>query len=468
MVQPFGSDPAMNGYYAPFLGEIDAPDLVIDGVLPEGLAGTFYRNGPNPAFPVREGDRYHIFDGDGMIYAVTLGGGRASMKNRWVQTGKLKAERAAGRRLFGVFGNPRFSDPSADPADYNTANTHIWPHAGRLFALMEGCPPVEIDPETLDTLGSETFGDAAAGPFTAHPKTCPDSGELHAFGYSARGPGSTAIRYNVLDKAGRPTHTAFLDQPYSSMMHDFLLTERTVVFPVMPVTIDMGRALAGKPMTAWEDGRASHFGVMPRGGTAADLRWIDSDPKFMFHSVNSFEAGDDIVIDVAGAARAPLMPDTDGRLPRHEDTRFTLRRWIVSPGGVREEVLDTLDMQFPRIDDRVQGRDYAYAFVNGTARPTAGRIDGFDTVARITVATGARDAFDAGEGAFLGEPVFVPRPGSTREGDGWLLILKWDSIANESALLVFDAAAIGAGPLATVRMPARVPGGFHCHWRAAA
>ncbi len=465
MVQSFGADPQMNGYYAPFLAELDAPDLVVDGVLPDGLAGTFYRNGPNPAYPVREGDRYHIFDGDGMIYAITLGGGRASMKNRWVQTGKLKAERAAGKRLFGVFGNPRFSDPSVDYADYNIANTHIWPHAGRLFALMEGCPPVEMDPESLETLGSETFGGAAAGPFTAHPKTCPDSDELHAFGYSAKGPASPAIRYNVLDAAGRPTHTTFFDQPYASMMHDFMLTERHVVFPVMPVTIDLGRAMSGKPMAAWEHGRAAHFGIMPRGGNGDEIRWVDSDPRFMFHSVNSFEVGDDIVVDVAGAPRAPLMPDADGNMPTHEESRFCLRRWIVGPGGVREEVLDSMDVQFPRIDDRVQGRAYAHAFVNGTLRPTAGRVDGFDMVARITIATGARDAFDAGEGAYLGEPVFVPRPGSSAEGDGWLLILKWDSARNESALLVFDARTVAAGPVATVHMPARVPGGFHCHWR---
>ena len=467
MVQPFGSDPAMNGYYAPFLGELDAPDLVVDGALPAGLTGTFYRNGPNPAYPVRDGDRYHAFDGDGMIYAVKIGGGRASMRNRWVQTPKLKAEQAAGKRLFGVFGNPRFTDPSVNFMDYNTANTHIWPHGGRLYALMEGCPPVAIDPDSLATLGSETFGGAAAGPFTAHPKTCPDSGDLHAFGYSAKGPASTAIRYNVLDRAGVAKHTAFFEQPYASMMHDFMMTESHVVFPVMPVTMDMGRAMAGKPMAAWEPGRAAHFGVMPRGGTAADLRWIDSDPRFMFHSANSYQAGDDIVIDVAGSARAPLMPDADGNLPGHDESRFTLKRWIVSPGGVREEAIDTMDVQFPRIDDRFQGKRYTAAFVNGTLRPTSGRVDGFDMVARIDVDSGARDGFDAGEGAFLGEPVFVARPGSTAEGDGWLLVLKWDSGTNESALLVIDATAVGAGPVAVVHMPARVPGGFHCHWRAA-
>ncbi len=465
MVAPFGPDPYMNGYYAPFLAELDAPDLVIEGTLPEGLAGTFYRNGPNPAFPIRDGDRYHVFDGDGMIYAIKLGGGRATMKNRWVQTEKLKAERAAGKRLFGVFGNPRFTDPSVNFTDYNIANTHIWPHAGRLFALMEGCPPVEVDPESLATLGSESFGGAVSGPFTAHPKTDPDTGDLHAFGYSAKGPGSTAVRYNIIDANGRAKHTTFIDQPYPSMMHDFLMTDRHVVFPVMPVVLDMARAMSGKPMAAWENGRATSFGIMPKGGTAADLRWVESDPRFMFHSSNSFEVGDDIVIDVAGAARAPLMPDADGNLPRHEDTRFTMKRWIVSPSGVREEVIDVLDMQFPRIDDRRQGKAYGATWINCTTRPTAGRLDGFETLARIDMNGGARDSYDGGDGAYFGEPVFVPN--GAGETDGWLLALRWDSVKNESALLVMDAGHLADGPVATVRMPARVPGGFHCHWRGA-
>ena len=463
MVASFGTDPALNGYYAPFHAEMDAPDLIIEGTLPAGLAGTFYRNGPDPQFPVHAQDRYHVFDGDGMVFAITLRGGKASVKNRWVRTPKFLAERAAGKRLFGVFGNPRFNEPEAVMGDYSTANTHIWPHGGKLYGLMEGCPPVAIDPETLDTLGSESFGGAVTGPFTAHPKTCPDSGDMHAFGYSAKGPGSTAIRYNIIDKHGHATHTTFFDQPYASMMHDFMMTENFVVFPVMPVVIDMGRAMTGKPMAAWESDRATMFGIMPKGGTAADLRWVESDPRFMFHSANAFERGGDIVIDVAGAPRAPLMPDVHGNLPTHAESRFAMRRWVVGKSDVTEETIDGLDVQFPRIDDRRQGREYTSAYVNGTARPTAGRLDGFDMLARIDVAGGPRDSFDAGDGAYLGEPVFVAN--GPAETDGWLLSLKWDSLRNESALLVMDAGHLADGPVAVVRMPARVPGGFHCHWR---
>lgn len=467
MVAGFGANPALNGYLKPFHAEMDAPDLVIEGTLPAGLAGTFYRNGPDPQFPPHPEDRYHVFDGDGMIFAVALGGGKASLSNRWVRTPKFEAERAAGRRLFGVFGNPRFNDPAANPMDYSTGNTHIWPHAGRLYALMEGCPPIEMDPVTLATIGSETFGGATAGPFTAHPKICPDSGDMHAFGYSAKGPGSTAIRYNIIDARGRAKHTEFFDQPYASMMHDFLLTENHVVFPVMPVVIDFMRAMSGGPMAAWEEGRPALFGVLKRGEPATTIRWVESDPRFMFHSANAYEVGGDIVIDVAGSARAPLMPNADGSMPTHEETRFAMRRWVVPAGNgpVTDTLIDPLDIQFPRIDDRRQGRSYRAIYANTNSRPTSGRVDGFDTLVRIDPETGARDSYDAGDGAYLGEPVFVAN--GAGETDGWLLALRWDSIANESALLVMDAARLADGPVATVHMPTRIPGGFHCHWRPA-
>lgn len=468
MTQPFPDHPYLKGYYQPFGAEMDAPDLVIEGRLPQGLAGTFYRNGPDPLYPPMDGDRYHVFDGDGMIYAIRLGDGRAQLRNRHVRTRKYELERAAGRRLFGVFGNPRFNDPSVSPADYNTANTHIWPHAGALYALMEGCPPTAMDPVTLETKGYETFGGTVTGPFTAHPKTDPADGALHAFGCGARGPGSTAIRYDVIDAAGHKRHTAWLDQPYPSMMHDFALTDAHVVFPCLPVVISMERAMKGLPVAAWEDDRPAAFGIMPKGGNGGDeVRWFETDPTFAFHVAGSFDDGQDVVVDVAGSKRAPLMPSADGTLPSHQDTRFTLKRWrIGGNGNFREEEIDGLDIQFPRIDDRFQGRRYRKAFVNGTARPTAGRIDGFDQIAVIDVETGARDAFSFGEGAYCGEPVFVPEgPG---EGEGWLLALVWDSHRNASVLAVLDARNVAAGPVARVHMPARVPGGFHCHWRPAA
>ena len=54
----------------------DAPDLEVEGELPRELNGTFYRNGPNPAYEPR--GKYHWFDGDGMSHASTPRDARAA------------------------------------------------------------------------------------------------------------------------------------------------------------------------------------------------------------------------------------------------------------------------------------------------------------------------------------------------------------------------------------------------------
>ncbi|HVJ97011.1 MAG TPA: carotenoid oxygenase family protein, partial [Acidimicrobiia bacterium] len=87
-------DPYLSGVYEPVHKEIDAPKLSVQGELPAGLRGLFLRNGPNPMFEPK--GRYHIFDGDGMLHAITLDGeGNASYRNRWVRTEGLAAEERA-------------------------------------------------------------------------------------------------------------------------------------------------------------------------------------------------------------------------------------------------------------------------------------------------------------------------------------------------------------------------------------
>lgn len=469
MAQAFPNDPFLTGYWAPFGAEMDAPDLVIEGDMPQDLNGIFYRNGPDPAYAPKTGDQYHLFDGDGMLYALRLENGKASLKNRWVKTERLKQEQAAGRRLFGVFANPKFNDPSVNPLDYNTGNTHIWPHAGKVYALMEGCPPIEVDPETLETIGSETYGGAITGPFTAHPKTDPDTGELFAFGHNAKGMGTTAIRYDIIDKHNKVTKTEWLDQPYASMMHDMYLTENYVVFPCFPVTIDLQRAMKGLPSAAWDDEKPAAFGVMPRYGSAADLKWTQVDPRFMFHSANAYEADGKLHVEVAATKRAPLMPNTDGSLPPPMDTRQLLTRWTMGTDGqssdFKETILGDLDIQFPRIDDRLMGRPYKYLYTNAASPAESGRVDGFDRYSRYDISNGSIDSFDPKEKTVFGEGVFVPSSDSADPDDGYILVFGWRKDANLSDFYVFSASDIGGGPIATVKLPMRVPGGFHCNWR---
>src|ERR1043166_1408924 len=109
LVNP-AAEPFLRGRFAPIHDELDAEDLVIDGVLPSELTGAYLRNGPNPRFPPM-GSYTFPMEGDAMVHGIWLEGGRAGYRNRWVQTQGLQAEERAGRALFGGLLTPSFVDP---------------------------------------------------------------------------------------------------------------------------------------------------------------------------------------------------------------------------------------------------------------------------------------------------------------------------------------------------------------------
>ncbi len=214
MTQPFPDNMFLKGPTAPSGIECDAPDLIIEGELPADLQGVYFRNGPDPLYPPRDGEEYHWFHGDGMIQRFEFSDGRVSWKNRWVRTEKYELERAAGKSLFGVLGNPMTADPSVAGKHYNTANTHVVWHGNRLMALMEGTIAVELEPKTLATVGNFNYDGKINGPITAHPKFDHSSGEMVFFGNQAKGPFSAFLRMNVADKHGNLIKDEMIEAPF--------------------------------------------------------------------------------------------------------------------------------------------------------------------------------------------------------------------------------------------------------------
>ncbi len=219
------TNPYLAGNFAPVRSEDDF-ELEVVGEFPSDLRGVFYRNGPNPQFEPR--GHYHWFTGDGMIHAFFVEDGKVAYRNRYVRTPKWELEHAAGKALFGGF-DPRAADPSVMGKDSGVANTNIVWHAGRLLALEEGHKPFELDPASLESRGYvEPYG----GRVTAHPKIDPETGEMVWFGYSV-GAGwfTKTMSYGVTDAKGRVTRRDNFEAPFSSMVHDFLVTRRHALFP---------------------------------------------------------------------------------------------------------------------------------------------------------------------------------------------------------------------------------------------
>jgi carotenoid cleavage dioxygenase-like enzyme len=465
MAQAFPRHEHLVGGFEPLHMECDAHDLVVEGEVPRELNGAFMRNGPNPQYAPR-GD-YHLFAGDGMLHGFYLENGRVDYRNRWVRTQKWRREREAGRALFSAM-NPMDSDPSVmGLATDGLANTNVVWHGNRLLALEEAHAPFAVDPRTLESIGSHTFADKLQGPMTAHPKIDPESGEMLFFGYNADGLISEHMSFHVVDRDGNLVRSEFFRAPYAAMVHDFLITRDHVLFPIMPLTGSMERAMRGAPPYAWEPDKGVFIGIMPRSGSVRDLRWFEGPPSFMFHPMNAWAEGNVITAEVCEFEEAPLFPSPDGTPGDPAKAIPRLTRWTFDLGAntntYRTERLHDIACEFPRLDERRTGLSYRYGYMACDTNP-AFRVGGFNAIGRVDHKTGSLSLYDVGEGCATNEPVFVPRTPTSAEGDGFLLANVYDANRRATHLVILDAMDVAAGPLAKAYLDHRVPFGFHGNW----
>ena len=452
-------NPYLSGNFAPVRSEDDF-ELKVKGEMPKALAGTLYRTGPNPQFEPRD-PNYHWFTGDGMIHAFRVEDGKVAYKNRYVRTPKWELEHEHGRSLFGGF-NPMLTDPVAQGKDSGVANTNIVFHAGRLLALEEGHMPFELEPHTLAPKG---YVDAYVGRTTAHPKMDPISGEMVWFGYGVgEMPLSAGMSYGVTGADGKVVRRDDFQAPYSAMIHDFLVTENYVLFPVLPLTGSLERAMKGLPAYAWEPEKGGYVGVMRRDADVSTIRWFNVEACYVFHPMNAWEEDGRIVADVFRYDTAPLFPLADGRPGTKSAARLARWTFDLSNGSdaIKEEALDDLDGEFPRFDERLAGSAYRHGWFAGDAT-RSGSVK-MNAIAHIDLKTGKRSThvFDGGD--LVSEPVFTPRTADAPEGDGWLTAVVWRAGENRSDFVVFDALDVEKGPIGVAEVPRRVPFGFHGNW----
>jgi carotenoid cleavage dioxygenase len=413
----------------PVVEERALQSVPVIGRLPDGLRGTLFRNGPNPRKPAPGA---HWFMGDGMIHAFRITDTGVEYGNRWVRTASWADE--AGE--------------SGAALPEGLANTNIIPHASQLLALEEQHLPVRIDPVSLATGEAVNFcGGLPAGPFTAHPKHDPRTGELVFFGYGAEGVFNEAIRIGTVDAAGREVRCETARAPYAAMVHDFAVTERFVVIPLFPLIADPASGLV------WRQDRGAYLGVMDRQAGVASLRWVRAPDGFAFHVMNAWDAGGLLSIDMMLSAAPPFFAGPSGEIPA--DAPAYLTRWSLNTldpkATVTSQRLSNIDGEFPRIDERFAGQRHQHGFFTT-----------FDAICHRDEADAREVLYRLPAGDTASEPVFVPR--GAGEADGWLLAVLFRQETLCSELAIFKALDIAAGPVARALLPCRVPAGFHGNW----
>jgi len=464
MTEPvrFADIPLYEGWGAPYRVEADVLDLeLIAGTPPADLNGRLYRCGPDRQYPPLFKDDIFI-DGEGMVHMWTIDNGHVDYRSRWVRNERFLLQEAARRSLFGRYRNRYTNDPSVAGKDQSPANTSTLWHGKRLLVLKEDALPMEIDPDTLAVKGYHHYqGKVNAVSMTAHPKMDYARNELLSFSYQAQGDATTDFLFHVIDANGDIVHQIAFHMPYPAMVHDFAITDTHLIVPFFPMMTDMNVVKQGGPYYQWHPDKQVHVAIVPRRGTADQIRWFKGAACSAGHMMNAFNEGDLLHLDLClyEGNCFPFFPAADGS-PYIPAPPFLTRMTFNLAGNddsYTKKQLGPVACEMPQIDERYNGKPYRYGYTICFQHPRR-----TSRLGRWDVQTGTVTFWDPGPDSSVGEAKFVPRgPG---EGNGYLLLPVNRLNEMRSDLAILDAMDIEAGPIALYKMPTRVKASFHGCW----
>jgi carotenoid cleavage dioxygenase len=438
-------NPFLAGNFSPIDDEVTARDLAVQGEIPRDLVGRLLRIGPNPVAP---GENHHWFAGNGLVHGLRLREGRAE----WYHSRLVRDDQVCDVKGWPRMPGPRFREDSS-----GLANTSVIGLGGKTYAIVEGGGfPVELDYE-LETVQSSNFGGGLKGPFSAHPKRDPDTGELHAVGYFS---GWEHLQHVVVSAEGEVVRTLDIPVPGRPMVHDCAITQNYFIVFDFPVVYEVpagGGEADGVGSYAWKEEYGSRVGLLPRTGTADEIVWCEVNNCFVFHPLNAYEdASGRVVLDVV---RHPKMFATNQDGPNEGPP--TLDRWLLDPHGgpVKEDRLCDRPQEFPRHDERRVGKPYRYGYCGASG--AAGLFGG---LLKHDLETGETLHRDDGAHKQYQEAVFVPRSEDSAEDDGWIMSYCHDAERNSAEVVILHAQDFLGDPVATIDLATRVPFGFHGNW----
>lgn len=467
--------PYRSGAWRPQTIEYDAVDMPIIGRVPDDLSGIYLRNTENPLHPNVE--RYHPFDGDGMIHMMAFSNGEAIYRNRFVRTVGLRIEQETGSAQWSGLAESPLKSPRQDGWGARTrmkdaSSTDIVVHGGLALSSFYQCGDLyQMDPFTLEDRGRATWGGAFPDcGVSAHTKVDENRDELLFFNYETNAP---YMHYGVVDAGHSLVHYVPVPLRGPRLPHDMAFTENFAILNDCPLFWDPDLIARGIYAITWHPEMPTRFAVIPRRGSASDIRWFEADPTYVLHWINAFEVHDHeghwVILDgfFQNDPSPSVPPDADlnTRLFRFldlyaMDSRAHRWRFNLTTGETREEPLDDAVTEFGMTNGLFQGRDYRYFY---SVVPTPGCFQ-FDGITKNDLKTGSKETWMFGDGVFGSETVMAPRAGSRFEDDGYLITFVSDVVNDTSECLIFDAQSVGDGPVSRIRLPERISSGTHACW----
>ncbi|XP_021912644.1 9-cis-epoxycarotenoid dioxygenase NCED3, chloroplastic-like [Carica papaya] len=469
-------DVQIAGNFAPVPEQSVTHQLSVAGKIPECINGVYLRNGANPMFEPLSG--HHLFDGDGMVHAVSIKNGSVSYACRFTETQRLIQEKLLGRPVFpkaigelhGHSGLGRlllfYARALLGLVDHRNgtgvANAGLVFFNNRLLAMSEDDLPYQLritDTGDLQTVGRYNFNDQLKCNMIAHPKLDPVTNQLFALSYDVLK--KPYLKYFYLHPSGEKSPDVEIPLDFPTMIHDFAITENFVIIPDQQVVFKLKDMIRGGSPVVYDKKKKSKFGVLKKDAVnSSDIIWVESPDTFCFHLWNAWEEPETEEVVVIGSCMTPadsIFNESDEKLQSVlSEIRLSLRTGESTRRPIISDPDQNLNLEAGMVNRNRLGRKTQYAYL-AIAEPWP-KVSGF---AKVNLITGDVQRFIYGDRRYGGEPFFLPRNKNCEEeeDDGYVLTLVHDEKTWKSELQIVNAMNLEVE--ASVKLPSRVPYGFH-------
>jgi len=441
--------------------------LEIEGAIPEWLNGSFYRNGPG-LFSTKKDSYKHWFDGPAMIHRFKIKEGQVEYSSKYLET-KTKKE---------IFKNEKISYPefATDPCGSIFNKMKTWYIAtnpkvnltyinDRFIALGETIMQLEIDKETLETIGVHRYTNSKynVAITTAHPHAVDNKLynlilKMGMFNFY------DILKYDVDSKSSESICKIPIANP--AYIHSIGMSENYFIlahFPFECTSLDF--LLKKKPFVEnfkWKDNKKSIIWIIEkRSGKIISKKKVN--PFFAFHFTNAYEENDSLIFDLCSYPNADIIHsfylDRLEDLAQHLDkARLERYEFDLNTKSIEKSVVSDHALELATIDDRCLRKDYTYLY--GLGISNEGPKQFYDQIVKLNVKTGESKIWRDPD-YYAGEPKFLPDPNGNSDDDGILIsiLLNIKNKKKGSKLLILDANTLTE--IASCYTPHSIVPGFH-------
>lgn len=445
----------------------------VEGILPEWLQGTLFRNGP-AKFQAGGKAVSSWFDGLAMIHAFDISNTKVTYTNRFLRTDQYESMVNKNKLDFTGFAQDPcssrfkkfFSLFFPKKSTLPNACVSIAEYGNKMVGLTETPLPVVFDQKTLETLGGFGYQDTLPKSDifeSAHPQFDPEKEAIINYLVDF-GRKSKYVIWQLKNASRAPL--AEVPVEYPAYMHSFALTENHVIlveFPFIVKPLDL--LLENKAFIRnykWKPERGTNFLVIRRSDGQV-VTSMKTPAFFAFHHVNAFEKGNDLIIDIITYpdARVIEMVSHDTmeakHFPKTSLERFTLS---LTENQITSQQLFDEPLELPKVSPGFVAKPYRYCYAIDGKFPTT--LEEELGLYKVDVET-KKGLKWSQKGCYAGEPIFVAKPNSQAEDDGVVLSLVLDLVKHTSFLLVLDATNMTE--MARAYAPCPIPVGLHGLWK---